>query len=120
MLKVFGARSMHGAVTSLSHRFAEDSGSAPDILFEPMGALQARLAAGENAGVLILAAPAIDALLTSRALVSGSPAAVAPAPIGLAIREGAPALGISTADALQDAKTAPPANALSRPAAGGS
>jgi molybdate transport system substrate-binding protein len=120
MLKVFCARSMHVAVTSLSHRFAEDSGSAPDILFEPMGALQARLAAGETADVLILAAPAIDALLTSGALVVGSNTTIARAPIGIAIREGAPVPDVSTADAFKSALTAARAIALSDPAVGGS
>ncbi len=120
MLKVFCARSMHVAVTSLSHRFGEASGAAPDILFEPMGALQARLAAGETADVLILAAPAINALLTSGALVSGSDATIARAPIGIAIREGAPVPDISTADAFMNALRAARAIALSDPAVGGS
>jgi molybdate transport system substrate-binding protein len=120
MLKVFCARSMHVAVTSLSPRFAEDSGAAPDILFEPMGALQARLAAGEAADVLILAASAIDALLTSGALLSNSRAAIARAPIGMAIREGASAPDITTPDAFKDALVAARAIALSDPAVGGS
>ena len=120
MLKVFCARSMHVAVTSLSQRFAGDSGAMPDILFEPMGALQARLAARETADVLILAVPAIDALLTSDALVSGSRVSIARAPIGIAIREGALAPDISTAEAFKDALTAARAIALSDPAVGGS
>jgi molybdate transport system substrate-binding protein len=111
---------MHVAVTTLSRRFAEDSGAPPDILFEPMGALQARLAAGETADVLILTAPAIDALLTSGALRSGARAAIARAPIGIAIREGAPEPDISTADAFTDALRAARAIALSDPAVGGS
>ena len=49
MLKVFCGRSMHVAVTTLSQRFSEASGAAPEIVFEPMGALQARLAEGETA-----------------------------------------------------------------------
>src|SRR5882724_11650916 len=106
MLKVFCARSMHVAVTTLSQRFAEDSGAAPDILFEPMGALQARLAAGETADVLILAAPGIDALLTSGALLSNNRAAIARAPIGVAIPEGASAPDITTPDAFKDALVA--------------
>jgi molybdate transport system substrate-binding protein len=120
MLKVFCARSMHVAVTSLSQRFAEDSGAAPDILFEPMGALQSRLAVGETADVLILAAPAIDALATSSALVPSSCVAIARAPIGIAVGEGAPAPDISTADAFKDALAAARAIALSDPAVGGS
>jgi molybdate transport system substrate-binding protein len=120
MLKVFCARSMHVAVTSLARRFAEDSGAAPDILFEPMGALQARLARGETADVLILAVPAIDALVTSGALLSDSRGAIAKAPIGIAIREGAPVPDISTAEAFKSALTAARAIALSDPAVGGS
>jgi molybdate transport system substrate-binding protein len=111
---------MHVAVTTLSQRFAVDSEAVPDILFEPMGALQARLAAGETADVLILAEPAIDALLTSGTLLSDSRAAIARAPIGMAIREGAPAPDITTADAFKDALRTVRAIALSDPAVGGS
>ena len=113
MLKVFCARSMHVAVTALARRFEAGSGAAPEIVFEPMGALQARVAAGETADVLILAAPAIDALFTSGALLSGSRAAIARAPIGIAIRKGAPAPNVSTADAFKDALRAARAIALS-------
>jgi molybdate transport system substrate-binding protein len=120
MLKVFCARSMHVALTTLAQRFAEDSGAAPDILFEPMGALQARLAAGESADVLILTAPAIDALATSGALLANSRAGVARAPIGIAVRAGASAPDIATPEALKDALTAARAIALSDPAVGGS
>jgi molybdate transport system substrate-binding protein len=120
MLKVFCARSMHVAVTGLARRFVEDSGVVPDILFEPMGALQARLARGETADVLILAVPAIDALVTSGALRSNSRRAIANAPIGIAIREGAPAPDISTAEAFKSTLTAARAIALSDPAVGGS
>lgn len=77
MLKVFCARSMHVAVAALSGQFAKNASTAPDIVFEPMGALQARIAADETANVLILAAPATDALARSGALISDSRADVA-------------------------------------------
>ena len=67
-----------------------------DIVFEPMGVLKARLAGGETADVLVLAAPAIDALVAASAVVAGSRTAIASAAIGVAIR-GPP--GIATADA---------------------
>jgi molybdate transport system substrate-binding protein len=120
MLRIFCARSMHVAVTGLSQRFMEASGAAPDIVFEPMGALQARLADGETADVLILAAPAIDRLAASGALVAGSRAAIARAAIGIAVRQGAPAPDISTPHAFKDALVAARAIALSDPAVGGS
>ena len=111
---------MHVAVTALARQFQAGSDAAPDIVFEPMGALQARLADGESADVLILTAPAIDALAASGALASGSRAAVARAPIGVAVRAGAPAPDIATPDAFRDALTAARAIALSDPAVGGS
>jgi molybdate transport system substrate-binding protein len=120
MLRIFCARSMHVAVTALSQRFTEASGAAPDIVFEPMGALQTRLADGETADVLILAAPAINGLAASGALVSGSRAAIARAAIGIAVRQGATAPDISTPHAFKDALVAARAIALSDPAVGGS
>src|SRR5215813_9721800 len=116
MLKVFCARSTHVAVTTLVRRSQAGSGAGPDIVFEPMGALQARLAAGETADVLILAAPAIDDLATSGALIPCSRTAIARAPIGVAVRDGATAPDISTADTFVDALQAARAIALSDPA----
>ncbi len=120
MLKVFCARSMHVAVTALARAVADGGGAPADIVFEPMGALSARLAAGEAADVLILAAPALDALAKSGALVAGSRADVARAPIGVAIRDGAPAPDIATAESFTAALKAARAIALSDPAVGGS
>ena len=76
---------MHVAVKTLADAFAEATGTAADIVFEPMGALQARLAAGETADVLILATPAIDTLGKSGAIDTASRADVGRAPIGVAI-----------------------------------
>jgi molybdate transport system substrate-binding protein len=120
MLKVFCARSMHVAVATLAQQFAKPAGEMPEIVFEPMGALQARLAAGETADVLILATPAIDALEKSGALASRCRAEVARAPIGVAIRDGAPAPDISSPEAFKAALMAARNIALSDPAVGGS
>jgi molybdate transport system substrate-binding protein len=120
MLKVFCARSMHIAVRTLADDFARAGGSAPDIVFEPMGALQARLAAGETADVLILASPAIDALGAKGKIVAASRADIGRAPIGIAIRSGAAAPDIATPQAFAAMLTAARAIALSDPAVGGS
>jgi molybdate transport system substrate-binding protein len=120
MVKVFCARSMHVAVASLAQSFANDAGRSPEIVFEPMGSLQSRLAAGEAADVLMLAAPAIDALAKSGVLIGASCAEVARAPIGVAVRDGAPTPDISTAEGFKDALMAASVIALSDPAVGGS
>ena len=119
-MRVFCARSMQVAVTALAKRPVPTPAATPDIVFEPMGALQARLAAGETADVLILSTSAMDALAASGALIAGSRAAIARAPIGVASRDGAAAPDIATADrfvkALKTARTI----ALSDPSVGGS
>jgi molybdate transport system substrate-binding protein len=120
MLKIFCARSMHVAVQALADGFAEATGEAADIVFEPMGALQARLAAGETADVLILAASAIDALVKSGAAVAASRGEIGRAPIGVAIRAGTAAPDIATPKAFTAALAAARAIALSDPAVGGS
>jgi molybdate transport system substrate-binding protein len=120
MLKVFCARSMHVAVRTLADDFARAGGATPEIVFEPMGALQARLAAGETADVLILASPAIDALGAKGKIVAPSRADIGRAPIGVAIRAGAAAPDIATPQAFAATLTAARAIALSDPAVGGS
>ena len=120
MLKVFCARSMHVAVRALADDFGRAGGAAADIVFEPMGALQARLAADETADVLILATPAIDALGKAGRIVMASRADIGRAPIGVAIRAGAAAPDISTPQAFAATLSAMRAIALSDPAVGGS
>jgi molybdate transport system substrate-binding protein len=120
MLKVFCACSMHVAVKTLAETFADTTREAADIVFEPMGALQARLAAGEAADVLILATPAIAALGKSGAILAASRVDVARAPIGIAIRDGAAAPDIATPEAFTAALAAARRIALSDPAVGGS
>ncbi len=115
-MRIFCARSMRAAVAALTRSSAE---TALDIVFEPMGALQARLAAGETADVLILAAPALDALVASGAIAGGR-IAIARAPIGIAARDGAPAPDVSTSEGFIDALKRARAIALSDPAVGGS
>jgi molybdate transport system substrate-binding protein len=120
MLKVFCARSMHVAVRALADDIARSGGEPADIVFEPMGALQARLAAGQTADVLILATPAIDALGAKGAIVVASRADIGRAPIGIAIRAGATAPDVSTPHAFAATLAAARAIALSDPAVGGS
>jgi molybdate transport system substrate-binding protein len=120
MLKVFCARSMHVAVRTLADDFACGGGEVADIVFEPMGALQARLAAGETADVLILATPAIDALGAKGKIVAASRSDVGRAPIGVAVRAGAAAPDIATPQAFAATLAAARAIALSDPAVGGS
>lgn len=114
-MRVFCARSMAAAVTAVTAPLADT-----DIVFEPMGMLKARLAAGDTADVLVLAEPVIDGLVAAGTIAAGSRTAIARAAIGVAVRAGAVAPGIATAEAFVAAVVAARAVALSDPSVGGS
>lgn len=119
-LKVMCARSMHLAVGALGEAFAEAGGHDIDFDFGTVGALQAKLDAGETADVVILAVAGIDKLEKSGLLVPGSRAAVAKTFIAVCIREGAPKPDLSTVEAFKRLLESARAIATADPAVGGS
>jgi molybdate transport system substrate-binding protein len=119
-LKVLCARSMTTAVNALAGDFTRASGRRLDITFGTVGALQAKLAAGEIADVLILGAPAIADLERTGAVVAGSRRDIARTSIGVAVPAGAPAPDIATPEAFKQALAAARAVAFSDPGVGGS
>jgi molybdate transport system substrate-binding protein len=119
-LKVLCARSMTSAVNTLAAAFTRASGRELDITFGTVGALQAKLAAGESADIVILAAPTIADLERTGAVMAGSRRDIARTSIGVAVRDGASAPDIATPEAFKRALTAARAVAFSDPAVGGS
>jgi len=119
-LKVLCARSMHKVVERLSADFARATGHEADIVFGTVGALQARIDAGETADVFVLSAPGIARLEQAGALVPGTRSDVARTSVGVAVREGTTAPDISTPDAFKAALVAARAIAFSDAAVGGS
>ena len=119
-LKVMCARSMHGAVGALGQDFARQGGHELAFDFGTVGALQAKLDAGETADVLILSRAMIDTLEAAGALAPGSRTDVAKTFIAVCIRRGAPLPDIATADSFKRALEAARAVAMSDPAVGGS
>jgi molybdate transport system substrate-binding protein len=114
------ARSMTAAVNSIAGRFMDATGHELDITFGTVGALEAKLAAGELADVLILGAPTIARLEQSGVLAAGSCREIARTAIGVAVSAGAPAPDISTPAAFKATLLAARAVAFSDPAVGGS
>src|SRR5713226_5931658 len=102
-LKVFCARSMTHAVKKLAGDFMRESGHQVDITFGPVGVLQAKLAAGETADVLVLGAPAMAVMETQGYFVAGTRTDVSRVSIGVAVREGASPPDISSAEAFRSA-----------------
>ena len=119
-LKVMCARSMHVAVGALGQAFAATGSHAVEFDFGTVGALQAKLDAGETADVLILSAPMIEKLGKAGKLVPGSSAAVARTFIAVCIRDGSRIPNFATADEFKRMLEGAKAVAMSDPAVGGS
>ena len=119
-LTVMCARSMTSVVRVLAEKFTAASGPTIEIAFGTVGALQARLAAGDTADVLILGAPAIAKMEQAGTVVTGSCKHIARTSIGVAVREGCAAPDISTAEAFKRALITARTIAFSDAAVGGS
>lgn len=119
-LKVMCARSMHKAVEALTADFSRRTGHDVALDFGTVGALQAKIAAGESADVLILAVAAIEKLEKSGVLAPGSRADVARTFIAVCVRQGAPMPDIATPESFERTLRNARAIALSDPGVGGS
>jgi molybdate transport system substrate-binding protein len=118
-LKVFCARSMTYAVTDLAEAFTRETGHEVDITFGPVGTLQKKLADGETTDVLILGAPAMAMMEEKGCFVAGTRTDISRVSIGVAVREGAPAPDISTAEAFKTALLGARTVAFTRASVGG-
>src|SRR5207253_5194986 len=74
--------------------FGASMGDSPD-------SIPSRLRRGEPVDVVILAAPALDALITQGKVVAGSRVDLVRSSIGMAVKAGAPKPDISSVDALR-------------------
>lgn len=119
-LKVMCARSMHKAVEALTREFTARTGHDVALDFGTVGALQAKIASGESADVVILGVPAMDKLEKSGALAPGSRADVAGTFIAVCVRAGAPLPDIATPEAFEQTLRGARNVAMSDPAVGGS
>ena len=105
-IKVLMSGAFTAAFTELAPEFERTTGSTIVTKYGgSMGnspdTIPNRLARGEAADVVILAASALDDLIANGRVVAGSRVDLARSAIGLAVRAGAPKPDISTVDALK-------------------
>ena len=83
----------------LAAGFTQQTGTPVDIVVGTVGDLRKRFEAGEKADVVLLSAPALDALQQSGAL--DSHVALGRTGTGVCVRSGAPAPDVSTVEAFK-------------------
>src|SRR5213083_168237 len=101
--KVFVGGAMTVPVKEAGAAFARSSGNTLVYVSDTTGALQKRLAAGEKADLVIVAAPAMDTLQKENRVVAGSRVDLARALIGVAVRAGAASPDLSTPETFKAA-----------------
>ena len=99
--------------------FARSSGNTLVYVSDTTGALQKRLAAGEKADLVIVAAPAMDTLQKENRVVAGSRVDLARALIGVAVRAGAASPDLSTPETFKAALLKARSVSYVNPASGG-
>jgi molybdate transport system substrate-binding protein len=111
---------MHKAVEALTRDFTARTGHDVALDFGTVGALQAKIASGESADVIVLAVPAMDKLEKAGALVAGSRADVAGTFIAVCVRAGVPLPDLATPETFERTLRSARSIALSDPGVGGS
>jgi len=119
-VRVMCARALMEVVNAVARTFSGDTGQKVDVVFGTVGALEARLRAGETADVLLLSAPLIARLEQSGSLKAESSRTIGSTGIVLAVREGAAKPDIATEESFKNALVNAGSVAFSDPAVGGS
>lgn len=100
-LEVMCARALQAPMNRLLDGFTRDTGHEVEVNYGTVGGLQARLAKGETADVLVLSAAMIDRMQEAGSLLRDSRADVCRTRVGVAVRDGAPVPDVSTAEAFK-------------------
>ena len=107
-IQVLSGGAVRSVVAGLASEFEKETGHVVHIAYAPMGVVRQRVAAGERADVLILAAGVFDDLAKQGVLVADSRKDIARVGVGVAVRQGAPVPDISSTEAFKQALLAAP------------
>ena len=89
-LNIFCAGAAQAVVTQIAEKFQRDSGNFVNANFGAVGAMRARVAAGEPADVIVLTAALIDELVAQGLVAAGSRVDLGKVGTGVAVRAGTP------------------------------
>ena len=118
-IKVYVSGAMAHALEEVSQDFAKKNGHTIDFVVGTTGVLQDRVRKGEKADLIEVTTVGMDQLEKEKLVVPGTRVDIARANIGVAVRDGAPTIDISSPDALKQRLLAAKAIAYIDPVAGG-
>ena len=100
-LNIFCAGAAQAVVTQIAGKFQRDSGIFVNSNFGAVGAMKARVVAGEPADVIVLTAALIDELIAQGLVVPGSRVDLGRVGTGVAVRAGTPMPDVTSIHALR-------------------
>ena len=118
-IKVLSATAMKEVLGALASRIEHATGCKLAVACTTSGSVAKRIAGGETADLIILAATEMAELTKQGKVLAGSTIEIARSNIGIGVRRGAPKPDISSADAFGRALIAAKTVAYTDPAAGG-
>ncbi|MBX9589203.1 MAG: substrate-binding domain-containing protein [Hyphomonadaceae bacterium] len=117
-VRVLAAGAAQGAVLRLEPALAAASAARLDAVFDTVGALRDRVLRGEVADVVILSEAGLAALEKAGKIAAAAAVDLGSIAVALAVRKGAPALDVTSADALKQALLSAASIAHADPARG--
>jgi molybdate transport system substrate-binding protein len=118
-LKVVSAGAMRAVLQELAPQFEKTTGHKLAIEYATAGKVEEKVVNDESIDVAILTKPRVDKLIQVAKLVGGTTVTLASAPIGLAVKKGAPKPDISTVEAFKRTLLNAKSIAYTDPASGG-
>ena len=100
-LSVLCAGAAQAVFTEIAEKFQRDSGNLVSADFGAVGAMRARVAAGDAADVIVLTAALIDELIEQGLVVAGSRVDLGRVGTGVAVRAGTPLPDVTDARVLR-------------------
>lgn len=117
-LVVVSAGAMRAVLQQVAPEFQKKTGHTLKIEYATAGGVEQKVAADDAIDVAILTKPRVDGLVKKSKLVGGTVKVLARAPIGLAVKKGAPHPDISSVEALKKALLMAKSIAYTDPASG--
>jgi molybdate transport system substrate-binding protein len=119
VIKVLSATALKDVLTELTPQIERATGCKLSVSCTTSGGIAKRIAGGETADLVILAATELPDLIAQGKIIAGSPVEIARSLIGVGVRKGAPKPDISSPEAFKRALIAANTVAYTDPAAGG-